>query len=137
VITFVQQLVDTPNDAWFQPIHYCKPSGSWSIYFSKFRRLTYCGNNAANKVVDLTLYSKRWVEAKHKHLKLVIWNAELYIFSYVGKKVFTITTYLYPHTGTIKMITAMETHLIAFLSSKVDQFPYQILRHHSLWTLYT
>ena len=38
------------------------------IYLGKFGRLTLCGNNAANKLVDLTLYPKGWVEASHRDL---------------------------------------------------------------------
>ena len=34
----------------------------------KFWRLTFCWNNAVNKMVDLALYSKGWVEASHSNL---------------------------------------------------------------------
>ena len=64
VMAFMQQSVDAPNDIRFQPIHYSRPSSYFhilitnEIYLGKFRRLTLCGNNAANKVIDLALYSK-------------------------------------------------------------------------------
>jgi len=105
-------------------------------YLSKFRRLTFCGNNTANKVVDLTLYSKGWVEARHTYVPHYIqsWSFEMqsYVFIYWLKSVYHY--YLYLHIGAIEMNGAVETHLTGhcLLSNKMTQFPCQILRHHSL-----
>ena len=70
------------------------PSGYFSvliinkIYLGKFWRFTFCWNNAANKMVDLALYSKGWVEAAiviSLQPKLVIWNAQLYLHMFAIK----------------------------------------------------
>ena len=58
--------VHTPNNVWLQPINYCRLSDYTylcllvidEIYLGKFRRFTFCGNNAANEMVNLTLCSK-------------------------------------------------------------------------------
>ena len=78
-----------------------------------------CENNAANEVVDLTLYSKGWVEPSHRdsitskasHLKQLYLLKNAYHY------------YLLPRTGVAEMVGAVVDFVFT-----MNQFPF----HHRL-----
>ena len=98
------------------------------IYLGKLWRLTLCGNHAANKMVDLTLYCKGWVEASHRDFvttKAGYLKAELYL-RMLTKKCLPLLSI--PSHRCCKMVGAAGTHLteLCLLSNTMNKFPFQI-----------
>ena len=138
MIIIYQQLINSANNVWPQLISNCTPGSQFwllivnKINLTKFWRPTCCRHIAANKMVNLTLYSKGGVKANYCiswQPKLVIWKAQLY-FHMFDKNVYHY--YLYPHTIAVEMVGVVGS----LWNNKMLQFPLEILKRHTLHILY-